>query len=68
MPAYPDEGGDVVCFFQNASKFKTRYATLGSNDQANLDHGQMWSTVYALLRLTAADEARIGELLRRAVS
>ncbi|MEV5315912.1 MULTISPECIES: iron chaperone [unclassified Streptomyces] len=67
MPAYAKEG-KVVCFFQSAQKFKSRYATLGFSDQANLDDGAMWPASYALRELTAADEARIGALVKRAVS
>jgi uncharacterized protein YdhG (YjbR/CyaY superfamily) len=67
MPAYAKDG-KVVCFFQGAQKFKTRYATFGFSDQANLDAGPMWPTAFALTKLTAAEEARIGELARRAVS
>jgi uncharacterized protein YdhG (YjbR/CyaY superfamily) len=67
MPAYA-RNGKVVCFFQSAAKFKSRYATLGFSDQANLDDGAMWPTGFALTRLTAADEARIGALVRQAVS
>jgi uncharacterized protein YdhG (YjbR/CyaY superfamily) len=67
MPAYAKEG-KVVCFYQNANKFKVRYGTLGFSDQARLDEGQMWPTSFALKELTAADEARIGALVRRAVS
>ena len=67
MPAYSKDG-KVVCFFQSASKFKARYATLGFNDRANLDEGAMWPTSFALKALTAAEEARIGELVKRAVS
>jgi hypothetical protein len=67
MPAYAKDG-KVVCFFQNAQKFKTRYATLGFSDTANLDEGAMWPTSYALTELTAADEARIGALVKKAVS
>ena len=67
MPAYAKDD-KVVCFFQNAQKFKARYATLGFNDKANLDHGAMWPVAFALKQLTAAEEARIGALLRRAVS
>ena len=67
MPAYTKDG-NVVCFFQNAQKFKTRYSTLGFSDKANLDEGQMWSTAFALKQLTAADEARIGALVKKAVS
>ena len=60
--------GNIVCFFQPAQKFKTRYATLGFNDAANLDEGTMWPIAYALTELTAADEARIGALVKKAVS
>ena len=67
MPAYAKDG-KVVCFFQSADKFKARYATLGFNDSANLDEGAMWPTSFALKELTAADEARIGELVKKAVS
>ena len=67
MPAYAKDG-NVVCFFQSGQKFKTRYATLGFSDEANLDDGTMWPTSFALTTLTAADEARIAELMRRAVS
>ena len=66
MPAYAKEG-KVVCFFQSAQKFKTRYATLGFSDTANLDEGAMWPTSYALKELTATDEARIGALVKKAV-
>jgi uncharacterized protein YdhG (YjbR/CyaY superfamily) len=67
MPAYA-KGGKVVCFFQSAHKFKSRYATFGFNDVANLDEGAMWPTAFALTQLTAADEARIGALVKKAVS
>ena len=67
MPAYAKDG-KIVCFFQPAQKFKTRYATLGFNDAANLDEGTMWPIAYALTELTAADEARIGALVKKAVS
>ena len=67
MPAYAKDG-NVVCFFQNAQKFKTRYATLGFSDKANLDEGHMWPTAFALRELTAAEEARIGALVKKAVS
>ena len=67
MPAYARDG-KVVCFFQSAQKFKTRYATLGFSDKANLDEGAMWPTAFALTELTAADEARIGALVKKAVS
>jgi uncharacterized protein YdhG (YjbR/CyaY superfamily) len=66
MPAYARDG-DVVCFFQGAQKFKTRYATLGFSDKATLDEGHMWPTAFAVKELTVAVEARIGELLKRAV-
>ncbi|MFG2470514.1 iron chaperone [Streptomyces canus] len=65
MPAYAKDG-KVVCFFQSAQKFNARYATFGFNDKANLDEGTMWPTAFALTKLTAADEARIGELVKRA--
>jgi uncharacterized protein YdhG (YjbR/CyaY superfamily) len=67
MPAYAKDG-EVVCFFQSAQKFKARYATFGFSDKANLDDGDMWPTGFALKRLTAADEARIGALVKKAVS
>jgi uncharacterized protein YdhG (YjbR/CyaY superfamily) len=67
MPAYAKDG-KVVCFFQAASKFKVRYATLGFQPDANLDDGSMWPTAFALTALTAADEARIGALVKQAVS
>ena len=67
MPAYAKDG-KVVCFFQSAQKFKTRYAALGFSDKANLDEGAMWPTAFALTELTAADEARIGALVKKAVS
>jgi uncharacterized protein YdhG (YjbR/CyaY superfamily) len=67
MPAYAKDG-KVVCFFQSAQKFKTRYATFGFNDKANLDEGAMWPVAFALTELTAADEARIGALVKKAVS
>jgi uncharacterized protein YdhG (YjbR/CyaY superfamily) len=67
MPAYA-KGGKVVCFFQPAQKFKTRYATFGFNDTATLDEGTMWPTAFALTELTDADEARIGALVKKAVS
>jgi hypothetical protein len=67
MPAY-EKDGKVVCFFQCAQKFKTRYATFGFSDKANLDEGAMWPTAFALTELTAATEARIGALVKRAVS
>jgi hypothetical protein len=67
MPAYARDG-KVVCFFQSAQKFKTRYATLGFMDAANLDDGAMWPTAFALKGLTAAEEARIAALVKKAVS
>ena len=67
MPAYARDG-KIVCFFQSAEKFKARYATLGFNDAANLDEGAMWPTSFALKELTAADEARISALVKKAVS
>jgi uncharacterized protein YdhG (YjbR/CyaY superfamily) len=67
MPAYAKDG-KVVCFFQSAQKFKSRYATFGFSDEANLDEGAMWPTSFALKELTAATEARIGALLKKAVS
>ena len=70
MPAYAQAGkdGKVVCFFQTAQKFKTRYATFGFSDKANLDEGNMWPAAYALKGLTAAEEARIAALVKKAVS
>ena len=65
MPAYAKDG-KVLCFFQPAQKFKTRYATFGFNDVANLDEGAMWPVAFALAELTAADEARIGALVKKA--
>jgi uncharacterized protein YdhG (YjbR/CyaY superfamily) len=67
MPAYTKDG-KVVCFFQSADKFKSRYATLGFSDEANLDQGDMWPTSFALKELTAATEAKIGALVKKAVS
>jgi uncharacterized protein YdhG (YjbR/CyaY superfamily) len=67
MPAYAKDG-KVVCFFQSAHKFKARYATFGFNDTANLDDGAMWPTSFALKELTAAEEARIAALVKKAVS
>jgi len=67
MPAYARDG-KIVCHFQSAQKFKTRYATLGFSDEANLDEGAMWPTAFALRELTAADEARIAALVKKAVS
>ncbi len=67
MPAYAKHG-KIVCFFQSAQKFKTRYATLGFSDAANLDEGAMWPVAFALTKLTAAEEARIGALVKKAAS
>jgi uncharacterized protein YdhG (YjbR/CyaY superfamily) len=67
MPAYAKDG-KVVCFFQSAQKFKSRYATFGFSDEANLDEGAMWPTAFALTELTDADEARIAALVKKAVS
>ena len=67
MPAYAKDD-NVVCFFQSAQKFKTRYATLGFSDKANLEAGHMWPTAFALKELTAAEEAKIGALVKKAVS
>jgi uncharacterized protein YdhG (YjbR/CyaY superfamily) len=68
QPAYADKDGKVVCFFQPAQKFNTRYSTFGFNDAANLDEGAMWPVAFALTELTAAEEARIAALVKRAVS
>jgi uncharacterized protein YdhG (YjbR/CyaY superfamily) len=67
MPAYAKDG-KVVCFFQSAQKFKTRYATFGFSDKANLDEGGMWPAAFALKQLTATEEARISALVKKAVS
>ena len=67
MPAYAKDG-KVICFFQSAAKFKSRYATLGFTDKANIDDGDMWPTYYALKTLTPAGEAQIAELVKRAVT
>ena len=67
MPAYAKDG-KVVCFFQSAQKFNTRYATFGFSDAANLDEGDLWSVAFALKELTAAEEARISALVKKAVS
>ena len=67
MPAYAKDG-NVVCFFQSAQKFKSRYATLGFSDKANLDEGHMWPVAFALKELTAAEETRIAALVRKALS
>jgi uncharacterized protein YdhG (YjbR/CyaY superfamily) len=67
MPAYA-KGGNVVCFFQSARKFKTRYATIGFSDKANIDEGAMWPTSFALMELTDVEEARIADLVKKAAS
>jgi uncharacterized protein YdhG (YjbR/CyaY superfamily) len=67
MPAYAKDG-NVICFFKNAGKFNARYHNLGFSDKANLDDGGMWPSEYALMKLTTADEARIAELVKKAVS
>lgn len=67
MPAYAKDG-KIVCFFQSSQKFGSRYATLGFNDQANLDDGNLWPTAFALKKLSAAEEAKIGALVKKAVS
>jgi uncharacterized protein YdhG (YjbR/CyaY superfamily) len=67
MPAYANKDGKIVCFFTPADKFKSRYATFGFNDDAKLDEGAMWPTSFALTKLTAAEEARIGALVKKAV-
>jgi len=67
MPAYANKDGKVVCHFQSAEKFNSRYATLGFSDQANLDEGAMWATSFALKELTDTEEAKIGALVKRAV-
>jgi uncharacterized protein YdhG (YjbR/CyaY superfamily) len=68
MPAYANKDGKVVCFFQSAAKYSARYCTFGFQDVANLDEGAMWPTGFALKELTAADEARIAALVKKAVS
>ena len=67
MPAYA-KGDKVICFFQNAGKFKARYSTLGFSDKANLDEGKMWPTSFALLKLTPTEEAKIATLVKKATS
>jgi len=67
MPAYANKDGKVVCFFQTAQKFNTRYATLGFNDAANLDEGVLWPVAFALKKLTATEEAKISALVKKAV-
>ena len=68
MPAYANKDGKVVCFFRAGEKFKERYMTLGFNQEAHLDEGNMWPIAFALKELTAAEEARIGALVKKAVS
>jgi uncharacterized protein YdhG (YjbR/CyaY superfamily) len=68
MPAYANSDGKVICYFKNAGKFKMRYSEFGFNDTANLDEGSMWPIVYALTKLTKADEDRIAKLVEQAVS
>jgi uncharacterized protein YdhG (YjbR/CyaY superfamily) len=68
MPAYANKDGKVICYFKNAGKFKMRYSELGFNDAAKLDEGAMWPIVYALTRLSKADEAKIVKLVKQAVS
>jgi uncharacterized protein YdhG (YjbR/CyaY superfamily) len=67
MPAYANEDGKVVCFFQSKQKFNSRYATFGFSDEANLDSGAMWPTAFALKELTATQEKKIGALVKKAV-
>ena len=68
MPSYANKDGKVVCFFQTAQKFNTRYSTFGFNDSANLDEGAMWPVAFALKELTAAEEAKIAALVKKAAS
>jgi uncharacterized protein YdhG (YjbR/CyaY superfamily) len=68
MPAYANKDGKVVCYFRDAGKFKERYAMLGFNDRAKLDEGSMWPVAYALTKLTAADQAKISALVKKAAS
>jgi hypothetical protein len=68
MPAYANKDGKVVCFFRSGEKFKERYMTLGFNQEANLDEGHMWPIAFALTELTAAEEAKIAALVKKAVS
>lgn len=68
MPAYANEDGKIVCFYQSAQKFDTRYGTLGFNDSAKLDDGNLWPVAYALKEMTAAEEAKIKALVKKAVS
>lgn len=67
QPAYANKDGKIICFFQASAKFNTRYATLGFNEDANLDEGSMWATAFALKELTSADEAKIAALVKKAV-
>ena len=67
MPAYANKDGKVVCFFKSADKFKSRYATVGFSDKANLDDGAMWPTSFALTELTPKEEAKIGALVKKAM-
>ena len=66
QPAYADKDGKIVCFFQSAEKFNTRYSTLGFNESANLDDGDMWPVAFAVKKLTAAEEKKIAELVKKA--
>jgi uncharacterized protein YdhG (YjbR/CyaY superfamily) len=66
MPAYANKDGKIICFFQTAQKFNTRYSTFGFNDSANLDEGEMWPVAFALKKLTTAEEAKIGALVKKA--
>lgn len=66
MPAYANKDGKIICFFQTAKKFNTRYSTFGFNDAAKLDDGEMWPVAFALMKLTAAEEARIAALVKKA--
>jgi len=68
MPAYANKDGKVVCFFRDAGKFKDRYSTFGFNDAAKLDDGSVWPTAFAVTKLTAADEAKISKLVKKAVA
>ena len=68
MPAYANKDGKIVCFFQTAQKFNTRYSTFGFNDSASLDEGEMWPVAFALKELTATEESRISALVKKAVS
>lgn len=68
MPAYVNKDGKVVCFFQTAQKFNTRYSTFGFNDSANLDEGEMWPVAFALKKLTSAEESKIAALVKKAAS